>query len=153
MDRVFITSNGLSRAVDFTVLFLPLRRNSIIKSYMPYIGFWGYIHLKLSANFCLSNYLIYLEADLPFFKIFIRYVLHLHFKSILKIPYTLPLPCPPTHPLLLLGPGVPLYWGIWSLQDQGASLPNDGRLGHLLLHMQLETRALGYCQFILLLHL
>jgi hypothetical protein len=29
------------------------------------------------------------------------------------------------------------------LQDQGASLPNDGRLGHLLIHMQLETRALG----------
>jgi hypothetical protein len=29
------------------------------------------------------------------------------------------------------------------LQDQGASLPNDGRLGHLLLQMQLETQALG----------
>jgi hypothetical protein len=29
------------------------------------------------------------------------------------------------------------------LHDQGASLPNDGPLGHLLLHMQLETRALG----------
>jgi hypothetical protein len=36
------------------------------------------------------------------------------------------------------------------LQDQGVSLPNDGRLGHLLLHIQLETRALwslvsSYC--------
>jgi hypothetical protein len=29
------------------------------------------------------------------------------------------------------------------LQDQGASLPNDGLLACLLLHMQLETRALG----------
>jgi hypothetical protein len=29
------------------------------------------------------------------------------------------------------------------LQDQGASLPNDGRLGHFLIHMQLETGALG----------
>jgi hypothetical protein len=29
------------------------------------------------------------------------------------------------------------------LQDLGASLPSDGQLGHLLLHMQLETRALG----------
>ena len=29
------------------------------------------------------------------------------------------------------------------MQDQGASLPNGGRLGHLLLHMQLEIRALG----------
>jgi hypothetical protein len=29
------------------------------------------------------------------------------------------------------------------LQDQGASLPTDGQLGHLLIHMQLETGALG----------
>ena len=29
------------------------------------------------------------------------------------------------------------------MEDQGASLPNGGRLGHLLLHMQLETRTLG----------
>jgi hypothetical protein len=32
--------------------------------------------------------------------------------AIPKVPYTLPLPCFPTHPLLLLGPGIPLYWGI-----------------------------------------
>jgi hypothetical protein len=29
------------------------------------------------------------------------------------------------------------------LQDQGASLTNNGQLGHLLLHMQLDTRAPG----------
>ncbi len=29
------------------------------------------------------------------------------------------------------------------MQDQWASLSTDGRLGHLLIHMQLETRALG----------
>ena len=29
------------------------------------------------------------------------------------------------------------------MQNLGVSLPNDGRLGHFLLHMQLETRALG----------
>ena len=29
------------------------------------------------------------------------------------------------------------------MQYQGASLPSDGRLGHLLLHMQLEIGALG----------
>jgi hypothetical protein len=57
-----------------------------------------------------------------------------------KVPYTLPLPCSPTHPLPLLGPGIPLYWGY---QYQGVSLPSDGQLGHLLLHMQLETRTLG----------
>jgi ankyrin repeat protein len=30
----------------------------------------------------------------------------------LKVPYTLPLPCSPTHPLQHLSPGIPLYWGI-----------------------------------------
>jgi hypothetical protein len=32
--------------------------------------------------------------------------------AISKVPYTLPQPCSPTHPLPLLGPGFPLYWGI-----------------------------------------
>ena len=62
--------------------------------------------------------------------------------AIPKVPYTLPMPCSPTHPLLLLDPGIPST-GAYSLLNQGASLPNDGRLGHLLLHMQLETRAPG----------
>jgi hypothetical protein len=33
-------------------------------------------------------------------------------KAIPKVPYTLPLPCSPTNPLPVLGPGIPLYWGI-----------------------------------------
>ena len=32
--------------------------------------------------------------------------------AIQEVPYALPLPCSPTHPLLLPGPDVPLYWGI-----------------------------------------
>jgi hypothetical protein len=36
--------------------------------------------------------------------------------AITKAPYTLPLPCSPTHPLPLLGPGISLYRGIWSSQ-------------------------------------
>jgi hypothetical protein len=32
--------------------------------------------------------------------------------AILKVPYTLPLPCSPSHPLQLPGPGIPLYGGI-----------------------------------------
>jgi hypothetical protein len=32
--------------------------------------------------------------------------------AIPKVPYTLHPPCSPTHPLPLLGPGIPLYWGI-----------------------------------------
>ena len=34
-----------------------------------------------------------------------------------------PFPCSPTHPLPLPGPGIPLYWGTESLQDQGPLLP------------------------------
>jgi hypothetical protein len=42
--------------------------------------------------------------------------------------------------------------GAYKVSKTKASLPNDGQLGHLLLHMQLETRALGvlissYCCF------
>ena len=32
-------------------------------------------------------------------------------------------PCLPTHPLLLLGPGITPHWGIEPLQDQGLLLP------------------------------
>ena len=58
--------------------------------------------------------------------------------------YPSPITCSPTHPLPLLGPGVTLYWGIKSLRVQCASLSSDGLLGHLLIHMQLWSRALGY---------
>jgi hypothetical protein len=60
-----------------------------------------------------------------------------------KVPHTHPppLPYPPTPPFW---PGVPLYWGIQSLRVQWASLSSDGQLGHLLLNLQLESRALGY---------
>ena len=44
---------------------------------------------------------------------FLLLLLDIHFiyisNAIPKVPYTLPLPCSPTHPLPLLGPGVPLY--------------------------------------------
>ena len=63
--------------------------------------------------------------------------------AIPKVPYTLPPTSLPT-PSHFFGPGVPLYWGIQSLRVQWASLSSDGRLGHLLIHMQLESRAPGY---------
>jgi hypothetical protein len=76
-----------------------------------------------------------------FFKlgIFLVYI----FNAIPKVFHTHP-PQSPTHPLPLFGPGVPLYWGIYSLQIQWASLCSDGRLGHLWIHIQLESRAPGY---------
>jgi hypothetical protein len=86
----------------------------------------------------LANILtyIYFQFLLDIFFIYIS-------NGIPKVPYTLSPLSSPTHPLLRLGPGVPLYWGIYSLQKQVASLPSDGQVGHLLLHMQLETWALG----------
>jgi hypothetical protein len=61
---------------------------------------------------------IALETTPPFFynffQFFIRYFLHLHFKCYAKSPLYPPPspPCSPNYPLPLLGPGVPLYWGI-----------------------------------------
>jgi hypothetical protein len=44
-----------------------------------------------------------------------------------------PLPYPPIP--IFFGPGIPLYWGIYSLCVQWASLSSDGRLGHLLIYI------------------
>jgi hypothetical protein len=64
----------------------------------------GLLLMAYSAYFYLFIYLfIYLLLD-----IFFIYISN----AILKVPYTLPLPCSPTHPLPLLGPGIPLYWVI-----------------------------------------
>jgi hypothetical protein len=45
-------------------------------------------------NFLLDSFFIYISNAIP------------------KVPYSLPLPCSPTHLLPLFGPGIPLYWGI-----------------------------------------
>jgi hypothetical protein len=46
-----------------------------------------------------------------YFYLFFFFIIYIS-NAILKVPYTLPPPCFPTHPLPLLGPGVPLHWGI-----------------------------------------
>jgi hypothetical protein len=90
---------------------------------------------------CTSNLFFY------FFKINVFYYIY----SSITFPMLYqksPIPSPPHFPThsfpFFFGPGVPLYWGIYSLQVQWASLSSDGRLGHLLIHMQLESRAPGY---------
>jgi hypothetical protein len=62
--------------------------------------------------------------ELIAFKIFLLFGYHFFFNFLLdiffiyisnaipKVPYNLPLPCSSTNSLALLGPGVPLYWGI-----------------------------------------
>jgi hypothetical protein len=56
-------------------------------------------------NFLLDIFFIYISNAIP------------------KVPYTLPPPCSPTHPLPFTDPGIPLYWGIESLKDQGLLVP------------------------------
>ena len=91
--------------------------------------------VNLSLSLCLSALLFFL----PFF---IRYLAHLHFQCYPKSPpYPPPTPLPPTPTFWHWRS---LYWGIYSSQVQWASLSSNGRLGHLLIHMQLESRAPGY---------
>jgi hypothetical protein len=70
-----------------------------------------------------------------FFKnIFITYFPQLHFQCYPKSPPYPPPTSLPTHSHFF-GPGIPLYWGIYSLRVQWAFLSSDGRLGHLLIHI------------------
>jgi hypothetical protein len=74
-------------------------------------GFWTTkaIHMQGNTFFLLRIFLNYISNAIP------------------KVPYTLPPPPhSPTHPLPLFGPGVLLYWGIYSLPVQWASLCSDG---------------------------
>ena len=90
-----------------------------------------------------SHYsLIEFYANLFFLFFLIRYFLYLHFKFYPKSPLYPP-------PALLPNPPTPASWP-WHSPLLGniifirprASPPNDGRVGHLLLNMQLKTWAL-----------
>ena len=76
--------------------------------------------IPLLRILCLALYTNFLL--LFCFVLFLTILLDIFFNYISnvipKVPYTLPSPCSPTHPLPLLVPGIPLYWGIQSLQDQ-----------------------------------
>jgi hypothetical protein len=56
---------------------------------------------------------VWRQLQCPFFSNFLLDIFFIYISNaILKVPYTLPPPCFPTHPLPLLGSGVPLYWVI-----------------------------------------
>jgi hypothetical protein len=69
----------------------------------------------MSYVLAYSEYIVYKEKD-NYVTFFLKNLLDIFFiyisNAISKVPYTLPPPCSPTHPLPLLGPGIPLYWGI-----------------------------------------
>ena len=71
--------------------------------------YWNSHPEKQNISF---NFLMFFLSFLFFSSIFIRYLAHLHFQCYTKSPPYPPTPHSPTHPLPLLGPGVPLYWGI-----------------------------------------
>jgi hypothetical protein len=53
-----------------------------------------------------------LSFSISFFKQFLLDIFFIYISNAIpKVPYTIPLPCSPTHPLLLPAPGIPLYWG------------------------------------------
>jgi hypothetical protein len=91
-----------------------------------YVEFWPSISLLLFCGFLFFFCLFVLFSFL--LDIFFIYISN----AIPKVPYTLPPPpCFPTHPLLLLGPGIPLYWGKFGAKMKGWTIQ---RLPHLGIH-------------------
>jgi hypothetical protein len=123
--------------LNFTVIFKSLSQVHPVIDSLVQSCHLQCSHSKTHSQFTKNNHTHTHTHTYEHVFYFLQFLLGIYFIYISNdIPYTL-------SPLPLLGPGVPLYWGIKSLQDQGASLPHDGRLGHLLLKMQLETRAPG----------
>jgi hypothetical protein len=115
-----------------------------------YIYLYMYIyHVYYPVCVCVYVFvcvcLTYTLMRMVFF--FLYFLLHIFLNyisnAIPKVPHTPPPTSLPTHSNFF-GHGVPLYWDIYTLRVQWASLSSDSRLGHLLIHMQLETRAPGY---------
>jgi hypothetical protein len=86
------------------MLFLRQTRGLPFSEYGRYIKLYKTVkvllkHAEIALNFIINMILL---------DIFFIYISN----AILKFPYTLPPPCSLTEPLPLLGPGIPLYWGI-----------------------------------------
>jgi hypothetical protein len=102
---------------------------------------WDSIFLSRSLQICLvRNQPAFTEKE----TFFIRYFLNLHCKCYSERPLY---PSPTLRP----NPPTPASWpwhspvlGHMIFTRPKASPPIDGRLGHPLLHMQLETQLLGY---------
>jgi hypothetical protein len=78
--------------------FLPLQLSHVPPTFQQICDFFT-MYFFLLLRFC------------------IKYFLYIYFKCYPESSLYPPPPCSPTHPLLLLGPGISLYWGIaWQIQ-------------------------------------
>jgi hypothetical protein len=83
------------------------------KLYCAYYSFMPTALLSRALLWQHRNGVSNLEKQLFFKGIFLLDTFFIYISNVIpKVPYTLPLPRSPTHPLLLPGPGIPLYWGI-----------------------------------------
>jgi hypothetical protein len=92
-----------------------LIKDKVKASSKLHYGFQEYLNLGRIILSELLSLLRFFKLDISF-----TYISN----AIPKVPYTLPMPCSPTHPLPLLGLGIPMYWGIGSghlIFDKGAS--------------------------------
>jgi hypothetical protein len=104
---------------------------------LPSAGIKGMHHHcpAQSAFLKMSSHIEKQFVGISFFLIFLLHIfLNYISNAIPKVPHTLPPTSLPTH-CHFFGPGIPLYWGIYSLHVQWASLSSDDRLGRLLIHM------------------
>jgi hypothetical protein len=89
------------------------------------------------------TFAIHWEERFFFFFNFLLGIFFIYISNVIMKVHTLPRPLLLYPPTPTSWPWCSLCWGIYNLKDQVAALPNDGRLGHLLLHRHLETQALG----------
>jgi hypothetical protein len=93
---------------------------------MPSTGTWA-TYQKPHSFFFLFE-LLYIDRN---FRRFLFDIFFIYISNVIPFPgFTSenplsppPSPCSPTYPLPLPVPGIPLYWGIEPLQDQGPLLP------------------------------
>jgi hypothetical protein len=75
--------------------------------------FWGSVQDNFIQYFCMDIHKGNWSEVLLLFSHFLLDIFFIYISNaILKVPYTHILPCSPTHPLPLLGPGVSLSWSI-----------------------------------------